>query len=245
MASETNQEATVQYTLFLSILCFALTLAVPDVAICSEAIPSDAEIIAAQDNSTLLEVNGEAVPRWMFDNALRDVLRKDDASSEESGSSSLAQHQRDVLDNLVAMKLLEQQARRQGLTVELSGGALRATIIRNGYKKQEDFRQALAKAGMTEQQYSEIWSQQASVNRLVAEKIVASVDVAEDQVLARYELDKEKYPGASFQDVSEQLHTILLEEKRRAAFDSYLAKLIDAADVRVADPHLKAIYERR
>ncbi|MFW5733752.1 MAG: SurA N-terminal domain-containing protein [Oceanidesulfovibrio sp.] len=230
--------------LYAMCIALTLTLALHANAQASEPVPSDAEIIAAQDNSTLLVVNGEAVPRWMFDNALRDVLGTNN-TAENVREHELLHRQRAILDNLVVMELLEQEAHRQGLTVSLSGGALRTAIVRNGFDSPEDFRRTLAKAGMTEKQYTTIWSQQASANRLVDEKVAASVSVSEDELRDRFEQDKHKYRNASFEDVRDQLLSVVAGEKRHAAFERYLASLLDKADVRVVDPHLRAVYEDR
>jgi hypothetical protein len=206
------------------------------------SLPTDAEIMAAQDVSPLLRVNGQEVPRWMFDNAMRDRLLQKGASAAELTPNELAGHQREILKNLVLMEALEQEAKRYGLEVGVAGGALRSQIIRGRYKSQEDFRRALANAGMTEKQFAAIWQQQASVNRLIDEKVLAGLYVREAEVQARYERDKAKYPGASLEDIRDQLIGVLSAERRQNAFARYTEDLLARTKVEVLDPALEEAY---
>ena len=232
---------TVVFAMALSMLLWVPVWAIAE-EVAPSPLPSDAEIMAAQDTSPVLRVNGQEVPRWMFDNALRDRLLQADASAAELAPEELAVHQRAILHNLILMEALEQEAGHHGLGINVAGGALRAHIIRSGYKSYDDFRRALAKAGMTERQYGAIWQQQAAVNRLVDEKVLADVSVSETEVKARFKEDKAKYPGATLDDIRDQLTGVLLQERNQEVFARYTEDLLARTKVEIMDSALEEAY---
>jgi len=151
-------------------------------------VPADEEILARQDASSIISVNGRDIPRWMYDNALRDALAR--AAGE---NADVAEKQRIILHNLVDMEVLHQEAGERGMTVNLAGGVLRSKVIGRRYKSMDEFRRVLAGAGMTEKQFAGIWQQQASVNQLIDKVVLAGIDVSGEELRARYEQDKHKY----------------------------------------------------
>jgi peptidyl-prolyl cis-trans isomerase C len=155
------------------------------------AIPTDEEILALQDASAIITVNGRDVPRWMYDNALRDAQNHGSAGAESVNGEAGLRHV--ILHNLVDMEVLYQEAERRGMRVNLAGGVLRSRIIGNRYETMDDFRRTLAEAGMTESQYAELWRQQASVNQFLNEAVLAEIEVSARELQARYEQDKGKY----------------------------------------------------
>lgn len=188
----------------------------------SAPIPSDEQIMAKQDTSPIISVNGENIPRWMFENALRDRLR----SAGDADAPASVEQQRAILDNLIAMEVLEQEAIRQGHEVRIGGGALRANIIGSRYKDHDSFRRALSEAGMTEAQFAGIWQQQASVNRLIEVEILSGVAVSDEELHARFEQDRHKYkqaPSVRASHILVPLSGKETPEERRQALDRITA----------------------
>ncbi len=144
--------------------------------------------LAAQDNTPIVRVEGKAVPRWMFANALHDRLAGKSPSEEE-----LHQIEDKTIDNLVGMELLSSEAARLGLAAGEAGGQLRLAIVERSYKSPEAFNQSLAEAGMTRQQYADLWRQQAAVNRLVDEKIKPGVIVTKQELEQMYQEEKKSF----------------------------------------------------
>ncbi len=177
-------------------LTLAMLLCMPSLALSEEkkaepAIPTDKEIMALQDSSTLMTVNNVNIPKWMYDNSLRDALKKAKKNKNDAIDENAVKVE--VLQNLIDMELLEQEAKKEGFGVNEAGGHLRSSIVSARYKKEGEFRRILAAAGMTEKQYGLIWQQQASVNQLLNSHILDKVEVSEEELKALYEKEKHTY----------------------------------------------------
>ena len=146
------------------------------------------QVLAGQRSDPVAVVNGQAIPHWMFDNALRDRLASLPAA-ERDNPETLVRERQAILDNLLKMELLSQEAARHGVEADVAAGLLRAGIMARAHGNDLLFAKALAKAGMTRQQYVDIWKQQVSVNRLVSEVLQPTIVIEEDAMRARYAQD--------------------------------------------------------
>ncbi len=171
-------------------------------------VPTDEEVVAKQDGSALISVNGVDVPKWMFDNALRDGLRKAKKDATQAVDENAVK--KSVLQNLIDMEVLYQEAKKEGFAVNEAGGYLRNSIIGARYKKPGEFKRVLAAAGMTEKQYASIWQQQASVNTLLSTNILEKIEVQEEEIVARYEKDKHTFTRKPQIEAS---HILIMVEK--------------------------------
>ncbi len=177
------------------------------------SVPTDEEIMAKQDGSALISVNGVDVPKWMFDNALRDDLRKVQKDKTQIVDENAVK--KGVVQNLIDMELLHQESQRQGLEVNEAGGHLRSAIMGARYRnKPDEFQRVLAAAGMTIKQYGIIWQQQASVNQLLTAKILNKIQVQEEEIAARYEKDKHMFTRKPQIQAS---HILIMVEKGATA----------------------------
>ncbi len=218
----------------------ALLLLVPTRALAQEeklanavppAIPTDAEIMAKQDGTAVITVNDTDIPRWMYENSLRDGIRK--AKKEQGMTYDENAIKKAVVQNLIDMEVLYQEAVDEGLQVNEAGGYLRSTIM--GYRYRNDpgkFKQILAAAGMTEKQYAAIWQQQGAVNNLLSTKILANVAVSDEEIAARYEQEKHTYTPQS----SIRASHILIMVKKGATQEEK-----DAARKKIEDVHKLAM----
>ncbi|GAB7079115.1 peptidylprolyl isomerase [Megalodesulfovibrio paquesii] len=176
----------------LAVLCLALAphpgTAAQSTAETEEIAAIEKQVLAAQDTAPVAMVNGQPIPRWMYDNALRDRLARLPAA-ERDKAEVLARERQTILDNLLQMELLAQEAARQGVEADIGAGYIRAGIMAKAHGNDLLFAKALAKAGMTRQQYVEIWKQQVSVNRWVQEVLQPTLAVTEEAMRARYARD--------------------------------------------------------
>jgi len=204
---------------YIALLLFVVIGVLPAAAQTEQPIPTDEEIMAAQDNSTIISVNGVDIHKWMYDNALRDALAvARQKGGEEAVDEAAKQHV--ILHNLVDMEILYQEAQRQKMAVNIAGGVLRTKIISKRYKSVDQFRRALASAGMTEKQFATLWQQQSSVNALVDFVVLKDIAVTNEELQARYEQDKHKYTRKPKIRASHILVQVLGEatpEERKAA----------------------------
>jgi len=145
-----------------------------------------------QDGRTFMEVNGAPVPRWMFDNAMRDRIRQAESTGKALDEARRSELAREVLDNLIQMELLTAEAVSKGVEANRAAGELRVGIIEAQSGTRKAFEARLRNAGMTREQYVEIWRQQVSVNRLVEEVIQPGIQIPPADLRARYFQDVEK-----------------------------------------------------
>jgi hypothetical protein len=190
------------------------------------------QTLAGQNNEPIVRINGRDIPHWMFDNALRDRV-----GDKKPSKQALNKAREEILANLIDMELLAAEANRLGLAVGQAGGMLRLAIVERSYKSPEAFNQSLAEAGMTRRQYADLWRQQATVNRLVAEKIEAQVSVTEEEIKQIYEEEKQPFETKDETSPLEKAHPRLSEAIRKAkakmALDKYLADLRSKANIEV------------
>lgn len=144
------------------------------------------ETLARQNKTPIAKVGEVVIPRWMFDNAVNDVVSKKNIANHPAGRE-YRKAKAEAMENLVNMELLFAEAKRAGLSLNKAAGDLRTGIIERSYKNPEAFATALARAGMTREQYSAIWQQQALVNLFVTEKIAARVKISDRELRALYE----------------------------------------------------------
>ncbi|WP_028588232.1 SurA N-terminal domain-containing protein [Desulfocurvus vexinensis] len=157
-----------------------------------EQAPAPQAPALQQDTRTLLVVDDAQVPRWMFDNALRDKLGQAQAQGRTVDDALRRELAAGVLDNLIQMELLAAEARRRGVQASPQAGELRAGIVAAQSGSEQEFAARLAKAGMTREQYVVLWQQQASVNRLVEEVIQPGITLSEVELRARYMRDRDQ-----------------------------------------------------
>lgn len=198
----------------------------------ADPLPGDEAIMAGQDKTPIVQVGDADVPGWKFDNALSDhllangLLWKDLSREQKRGLCE------QIMENLIDMELLAAEAGRAGLKITRGGGELRALIIEKRYKSPQAFRRALAAAGMTRDQYVELWQQQALVNRFVDERIKAGIVVPETELRHLYEREKERPKSSSqswttetFEHALPRLEKILVHEKTIKELERLKAKL--------------------
>ncbi|MFI3270990.1 MAG: peptidylprolyl isomerase [Pseudomonadota bacterium] len=166
-----------------------ITEAAPEVP--AIIVPSDEEIMAKQDSTIIMTVNGTDIPKWIYDNAFNDSVNT--AKKGSFADVDEAAIQKTIVHNIVDIEVLYQEAVKQGFAINEAGGVLRSKIIGGRFKSEDEFKLRLANAGMTEVQFAHLWQQQASVNELVEKKVLAEVFVTDEELMARYEEDKHKY----------------------------------------------------
>lgn len=190
------------------------------------------QTLAGQNNAPIARVNGHDIPHWMFDNALRDRLGKQEIAPQEREKT-----RQEIVTNLIDMELLAAEAQRLGLTVGQGGGLLRLAIVERSYKSPEAFNESLAKAGMTRRQYADLWRQQATVNRLVQKTIEAKVLVNEEELRQAYEEEKDRFQRADgpapLDEVRDQLSDAIRKAKAKVALDRHLASLKSRANIEI------------
>ena len=147
----------------------AQTTASTSAAPAAPAPPAGPKPMPAQIPTVLARVNGEAIEKWEFDNAVKSV--------EQRAGGPVPAERRDeilrgVLDQLVTLHLLAQESK--GRHIEVSDADIDGQIarIKQNYPNEEAFTKDVAAQGMT---IAMLKSQ--TRQRMLAQKLVESPDV--------------------------------------------------------------------
>jgi peptidyl-prolyl cis-trans isomerase C len=145
------------------------------------AAPALPKPMPAQIPAVLARVNGEAIEKWEFDNAIKAV--------EQRAGGPVPAERRDeilrgVLDQLVTLHLLAQESK--GRKIEVTDADIDGQIaqIKKGYPDEEAFNKDVAAQGMTVPQLKSQTRQ-----RLLAQKLVESPDVTGGVLVGDAEVD--------------------------------------------------------
>jgi peptidyl-prolyl cis-trans isomerase C len=97
-----------------------------------------------------------------------------------------------VLDGMIARKLLETDAKAQGITVTDDDIKKQLEQAKSQFPTPEAFAKALATEGLTEQQLKDNFKRQMTIQKYVQAKILDSVKVTDEATKAFYDQNKDK-----------------------------------------------------
>jgi peptidyl-prolyl cis-trans isomerase C len=132
------------------------------------------------DPGVVALVNGEAIPRPVFERELDLAMEVADGAPGPPASQLLAL-KRTVLEGLVDSQLLMQEARARGVSVSPED-VRRAVARRKAEYTDERFREALAQGRLSEQEFEQETAAQLTVEKLVDEVVYARVAVTEEEL---------------------------------------------------------------
>jgi peptidyl-prolyl cis-trans isomerase C len=157
------------------------------------------------DPAVVAVVNGEAIPRTVFEREL-DLASEAAEGGTSPATSLLLALKHTVLDGLVDRQLLLQEARARGISVAPED--VRRTVSRRKADYPDGrFQEALAQGRLSEEDFVQETTTQLTVEKLVEEVVYARVAVTEEE-LQRY-LDAHT---SEFQE-PEQVHAAQLVVK--------------------------------
>lgn len=202
----------------------------------TDLLPFEERILEEQDSSPIIRIGEKEIPRWMFQNAVRDRLlqirKRGDAPAKIE-----EEIQQEVIDNLIQVELLAEEARRVGCGVNVAGGLLRSKVIEGSFSSTEAFHRTLEKAGMTRAQYAVLWQQQASVNQWVEEKVKPAIQVTAAEIEAARVAEVGEDPNRAGEKTFERrLAREIRNRKIREAIQVRTAELRAAVEIEVF-PH--------
>jgi peptidyl-prolyl cis-trans isomerase C len=156
------------------------------------APPSRAAIkpMPAQIPAVLARVNGEAIERWEFDNAVK--------AMEARAGSPVPPDKRDevlrvVLDQLVAYHLLAQESRARKMAVGDADVEGRLGEIRKGFATEEAFKQGIAAQGLTVDQLRTQARTNLEVAKVIDVEVTLKVAVQDAAVNTFYQQNPERF----------------------------------------------------
>lgn len=146
--------------------------------------------VPAQLPAVLARVNGEVIERAAFERALRNLEANARQKVPASERDTIL---RGMLDDMVALKLLEQEATKRGLSVSAAELDARVKEARQRFDSEAAFTKALASRGMTVVQLKNDAKQQLLVDRLLRTEVAPKVSVSDAEVKEFYDKNPERF----------------------------------------------------
>jgi hypothetical protein len=138
----------------------------------------------------------------------------------------------DILEGLVLERLVEIEARRRGITIDEQETARLLDEQKRRFGSDDEFQEALDRAGVTEAELRHRLRLNEILRRLVADETA----VTEQEVAQRYEATKDRFAGQPPEQAKEQIRTGLEQEKVQAAVPALLDRLKAGAKIEMRLP---------
>ncbi len=150
----------------------------------------------------------------------------------EEESKVLFKTREDILNQLIEQKITDQEIKR--FKISISEKEIDQTIERikeANYYTDEDLRAALAKDGLTMEEYRKQMKEQILRKRLVNLKVTSKIVITKEDIKSYYETHKDKYGGENkyhLRNIIMKVSTLVDEKEKlevKARMDEVYAKL--------------------
>jgi len=132
-------------------------------------------------------VNGSAITQKDFDRELTSVQQRLQASGRSLGDAQFSELRKNLLENLINMELLYQEAQKSGVTVEDAVVAEHIEKLKTQFGSQEEFKKALEKMNASEPALRAQTKKGLTVKEFVDKKIIQDVVVPDKELRAYYD----------------------------------------------------------
>lgn len=132
-------------------------------------------------------VNGSVITQKDFDRELTSVQQRLLASGRSLGDAQFSELRKNLLENLINMELLYQEAQKSGVTVEDAVVAEHIEKLKTQFGSQEEFKKALEKMNASEPALRAQTKKGLTVKEFVDKKIIQDVVVPDKELRAYYD----------------------------------------------------------
>jgi foldase protein PrsA len=143
-----------------------------------------------------------------------------------------AGQQDQALQSLIDQKLIQQEAKKQNVTVPDSEVDSEVSTIKQQLGSQQDFNAALQRANLTEPQLRD----QIRTQKLATKMGAKNVTVTDDDAQAYYNQNKAQFGTQTFDQTKDQIKTQVLHQKQTEAVQTWIADLRSHAKIVVHMP---------
>ncbi len=140
--------------------------------------------------NVLAKVNGEAIERWEFENA---VKRMESRAGGPVPPDRRDEVLRNVLDQLVAYHLLAQESRTRKIEVTQAEVDARMAQIKQSFPSEEAFTQGVAAQGLTVDQVKQQTRTGIEVAKVIEAEVGPKIAVTDADVEAFYKTNTERF----------------------------------------------------
>jgi peptidyl-prolyl cis-trans isomerase C len=154
------------------------------------AAPAAIKPVPANIPAVVARVNGEAIERWEFDNA---VKRIEAQAGRPVPPDKRDEVLRNVLDQLIAFHLLAQESRARKMDVDDAAVEAQLGQIRGSFPTDQAFQQGIAAQGLTLDQVRQQTRTNLLVQKVIETEVASKVVVQEAEVSAFYQQNLERF----------------------------------------------------
>jgi peptidyl-prolyl cis-trans isomerase C len=162
----------------------------PAGAATAPAPPQPPKPMPAQLPAVLARVNGEAIERWEFDNAVKRIEARAGAPVPADRRDEIL---RGILDQLVSYHLLAQESRARKLAVGDQEVDARVADIRKNFPDEAAFTQAMATQGLTVDHLRTQTRTTLEVQKVIDAEVSSKVAVQDADVSAFYQQNTDRF----------------------------------------------------
>jgi parvulin-like peptidyl-prolyl isomerase len=170
------------------------------------------QFIHYRNDNTVATVNGAPISKTEF---LRSAGQQDQA-----------------LQSLIDQKLIQQEAKKEKVTVPDSEVDSEVGTIKQQLGSDKEFNAALQRANLSEPQLRD----QIRTQKLATAMGARNVTVSDDDAQAFYNQNKAQFGSQSFDQAKDQIKTQLLQQKRNEAIQTWIAGLRSKAKIVIRIP---------
>jgi foldase protein PrsA len=138
-----------------------------------------------------------------------------------------AGQQDQALQSLIDQKLIQQEAKKENVTVPDSEVDTEVGTIKQQLGSAQDFSAALQRANLTEPQLRD----QIRTQKLAEKMGAKDVTVSDDDAQAYYNQNKAQFGNQTFDQAKDQIKTQLLQQKQAEAIQTWIANLRSHAKI--------------
>lgn len=166
--------------------------------------PADAKPVKPEElPAVVARINGKEIKKEdLLEHAQK--MRAQLARAGAGEAPMNTQFYREVLNALVAQSLLEQEAKEQGFKVSDAEVDKQMEALRGRFPDAEQFKNALASEGMSEERLRQQMYRDGSIQRLVEAKVFSAVNVTDAEAKDFYDKNQDKMkqpPGVHLRHV--------------------------------------------
>lgn len=194
----------------------------------TDTFAENESLLSDTDTSLIARVNNSPITLRLYKRALNDQYKTDTTLNYDS----LQKH---VLENLIIVELLFQEAQKKGVNLVIGAGAMRVDAIKRSYKSEEKYQEALSNYDMSEEEYVHEWFRQATIDMYITEYIEDSVTVSDktlEKLYMRLQESAEPLP-VTFEKALPGLRKSYIKEKTKLLIEKKIGLLKKKATIEV------------
>lgn len=138
-------------------------------------------------------VNGTVITRGAFDRELRGVKQQYSSTGRPLTDTQLLQLRKNVLENLINLELLYQEAQKKGFKIEQAELDKQLGALKKRFANEDQFKKTLEQMGFTEEGLRSQIQKVVTVQGFVETQVVQDIVISEKEIRSYYDSHPESF----------------------------------------------------